>query len=251
MSVVDNGERYPLVQYFGPRKQKVITGYSTPGNTPIVVDILSQFSKVAGSSTNPETDSFVITAISLKAVCRVDATTLTSAQISPVWPDPIRRYLSTPSVRVLVGTIESLPTVVPPFLSNPVFSYADSPLVEAPFSSSGTIGPTVYPRDFTKPEYTIWQDETVEFPLKYVPDIKGVSTSRTVLPESRRILSPNTYLDIPCDFRFEEVSAPFPSTITHRDAVSRPFLMFVTDWVSGAPLLIHFNYQLNIIFHEK
>lgn len=140
MSVHDNGERFPIISYFGELKQKVITGYVTPSYAPQVVDILSFFTKTAGSSTQPSTDSFIITAICLKAVCRVDATTLTAAQLSPVWPNPIRRYLSTPSIRVLGGTVAGLPTVVPPFLTNPVLSYPDSPLIESPFSSAGTVG---------------------------------------------------------------------------------------------------------------
>lgn len=250
MSLIDHGERPPIVQYFGQRKQKVISQYITPGFVPYVINILDLFNKVVGSATNPETDTFVITAISIKAVCRVDATTLTAAQLSPVWPDPIRRYLSTPSVRLLAGTIKDEATTVPPFLTNAPFVYSDSPLIEAPFPSAGKIGPTVYPRDFSKAQFTIWHDETVEFPLVYVPDIKGVSTSRTVLPQSKRIIVPNTFLNLSCTIREETVTDPLPYTFTYRDAVERPFLMFVSDWVTGAPLLIHFNYQINIVFHE-
>lgn len=250
MSVHDNGERFPIISYFGERKQKVITGYVTPSYAPQVVDILSFFTKTAGSSTEPSTDSFIITAICLKAVCRVDATTLTQVQLSPVWPNPIRRYLSTPSIRVLVGTLAGLPTVVPPFLTNPVLSYPDSPLIESPFSSAGTVGPTVYPRNLLKPEYTIVHDEVTEFPLRYTPDIKGVPTSRTIMPKSKRQSVQHTMLNIRCDFRTETFSDPFPVTVTYRDCDQRPFLMFVTDHVDGAPLLIHFNYQISVIFHD-
>lgn len=251
MSIHDNGERFPIVSYFGARKQKIITGYATPGNTPTVVDILSFFNKDAVDPSNPSTDGFIITAISIKAVCRVDAVTLTANQLSPVWPDPIRRYLSTPSIRVLAGTVEGLPLEQQPLFSMP-FNYANSPLVEAPFISSGTVGPTLYPRNLRKDEFTLWHDEVSEFPLTYVPDILGVSTSRTIQPQSKRQTVQHTMLQLRCDFRFEEIPLGQGQTaiVVHRDAIHRPFLMFVTDYVNNAPNLIHFNYQINICFHE-
>lgn len=251
MSLQDHGERAPIVSYFGLRKQKVITGYVTPGSTPQVIDILSYFVKDAVDPTNPATDSFVITAISIKAVCRVDATTLTSAQLSPVWPDPIRRGLSTPAIRVLAGTVEGLPEEQQPLFLTPFF-YVNSPLIEKPMPSAGIVGPTVYPRNFNKEEFTIWHDEVTEFPLVYVPDINGVDTSRTILPQSKRQTVAHTMLQLNVNFRFESIPMPpFGSVIVvHRDAVHRPFLMFVTDQIAGAPLLIHFNYQINIVFHD-
>lgn len=250
MSLIDNGERAPIVSYFGLRKQKVITYYITPGNVPYAIDILSYFDKDALDPTNPATDSFVITAISIKAVCRIDATTVTAAQLSPVWPDPIRRGMSTPAIRVLAGTVEGLPEEQSPLFSTP-FSYENSPLIEKPMPSPGIIGPTVYPRNFTKEQFTIWHDEVSEFPLVYVPDIKGVATSRTILPQSKRQTVAHTMLQLKANFRFEEVSTPFgPMTIVHRDAVHRPFLMFVTDRIPEGPHLIHFNYQINIVFHD-
>lgn len=120
MSVIDNGERFPIVSYFGETKQKVINSNTAPHrNAHVKIDILDYLLPNEEIPDAPTSEKVVITSICGKFFTSIRRRTYTNAQLTAAAPLQYQNSLSGTSARVLAGAVEKLPaTYPPPFYSN-------------------------------------------------------------------------------------------------------------------------------------
>lgn len=242
MSLIDNGERFPLVSLFGERKQFVVYGYSQPQRNPDKIDLLQQFTPGL-TSQSPVSEKVVITAIAGKFHVRLPRKTYTTSELTPEY-----RSLSTQSVRILAGEVAKLPSTYPP----PFFGTdsSASPLL-IPESTTVMPGPSIYPRNVNNVQYTLWKDEVVKFDLNFDPAFNNVSTSRSLQPQSFQTSFQHTHLQIPVEFG-TYTSEWFPFPITFCKAEHHPFFMFFSDTnnYSFETNQIRIEYEFSIVYHE-
>lgn len=254
MSLIDHGERFPLVSYFGTKKQKVINGNVSPHrDSEVVIDILDFMLPNAEDPTAPTSQKIAITAICCKYFPHVRRRTFTSAQLIAAETLPYQQSITSTATRILAGTLDKVPETRPPAFSSSVGAES-SPLLRPPTDVRNIVfpGPTIWPRNVNNPQYSLWYDEVFDFDMILGPDVFGTSTSRSSQAQTKRGSFQATHLNIPVEFgtyysEDYEMNVPYPMCPQH------PFIKIHADVPAPEyPLtpMINVPYQISVVYHE-